>query len=138
MLGHRGYITGRPFMGQRAPQHIQNIIIRDYCHKNGLHYLLSVTEHVMPDSYIILNQVINELENLEGVVIYSIFQLPEQDELRHAVYEKVLKQKRSLHSAVERLVIKAAEDVERVEDIWCVQKIIQNHLLNLEELQCKN
>ena len=29
----RGYIFSRPFMGERAPQHVQNIIIRDFCKK---------------------------------------------------------------------------------------------------------
>ena len=29
----RGYIFCRSFMGERAPQHVQNIVIRDYCKK---------------------------------------------------------------------------------------------------------
>ena len=41
--GYRGYITSRPFLGERAPQHIQNLVIRDYAAKHGLDYLLSVT-----------------------------------------------------------------------------------------------
>ena len=45
--GYRGYVTSRPFMGERAPQHIQNIVIRDYCKKNNLLFLLSATEYVM-------------------------------------------------------------------------------------------
>ena len=32
----RGYIFSRPFMGERVPQHVQNLVIRDYCEKNGL------------------------------------------------------------------------------------------------------
>ena len=29
----RGYIFSRSFMGERAPQHVQNIVIRDFCKK---------------------------------------------------------------------------------------------------------
>ena len=34
----RGYIFSRSFMGERAPQHVQNIIIRDYCKRNNFTY----------------------------------------------------------------------------------------------------
>ena len=40
----RGYIFCRSFMNERVPQHVQNIVIRDYCNKNNLTYLLSSTE----------------------------------------------------------------------------------------------
>ena len=35
----RGYIFSRTFMGERVPQHVQNIVIRDYCVKNKYDYL---------------------------------------------------------------------------------------------------
>ena len=50
----RGYNFSRPFMGERVPQHIQNIVIKDYCMKNHLNFLLSVTEYSIPNSYFIL------------------------------------------------------------------------------------
>lgn len=37
----KGYIFSRSFMGERAPQHIQNIILREYCKKNNFTFLLS-------------------------------------------------------------------------------------------------
>ena len=33
MLNVRGYIFSRSFFGERVPQHIQNIVIRDFCKK---------------------------------------------------------------------------------------------------------
>ena len=33
MKNFRGYIFSRSFYGERAPQHIQNQIIRDFCEK---------------------------------------------------------------------------------------------------------
>ena len=35
----RGYIFSRNFMGERVPQHIQNIIVKDYCDKNDIPYI---------------------------------------------------------------------------------------------------
>jgi len=57
----RGYIFSRPFMGERAPQHVQNIILRDYCSKRGYDFLLSVTEYAMPDSFMILESLLDDL-----------------------------------------------------------------------------
>ena len=31
--GYRGYIGSRPYFGERAPQHVQNLVIRDYCQR---------------------------------------------------------------------------------------------------------
>jgi sporadic carbohydrate cluster protein (TIGR04323 family) len=45
--GHRGYIASRPVRGQDWPQHVQNLVVRDYAQRNGLHYLLSATEYAM-------------------------------------------------------------------------------------------
>ena len=29
----KGYIFSRPFLDERAPQHIQNLVIREFCKK---------------------------------------------------------------------------------------------------------
>src|SRR3990167_4527287 len=104
--GFRGYVTSRAFLGQRVPQHIQNIVIRDYCQRHGLHYLLSVTEHVMPNCYMILKQVMREIAGIDGIVLYSLFQLPEIDNIRRELYRQLLSSNRTIHAAVESFVIK--------------------------------
>ena len=68
-------------MGERAPQHVQNIVIRDYCEKNNLFYLLSSTEYAKKKSHLMLDKVLNELKNVDGIVAYSLFQLPENKKL---------------------------------------------------------
>ena len=57
----RGYIFSRPFLGERAPQHIQNIILRDYCAKRKFTFLLSATEYAMEGSNLILNQMLRKV-----------------------------------------------------------------------------
>ena len=52
---------------------MQNLVIRDYCKKQGLQYLLSATEYAMANSHLILQQVLNELPKLDGIVFYSLF-----------------------------------------------------------------
>lgn len=121
MNGTRGYVFSRPFMGERAPQHIQNIILRDYCQKHGLRYLLSATEYAMENCYLVLEQVLKELPQLEGIVAYSLFQLPEDTQRRILIYKKLLSEKKKFHFAVEGLKLESHEDVDRLENLWKIK-----------------
>ena len=76
MKKFRGYIFSRPFFNERVPQHIQNNILREYSRENKINYLLSATEYVMEDSYLMLRKVLNEIKNVDGILFYSLFQLP--------------------------------------------------------------
>jgi len=124
----RGYIFCRPFMGERAPQHVQNIVIRDYCKRNKLSYLLSSTEYAMVNSHLILEQVLEELKSIDGIVAYSLFQLPEKKKVRLSIYNKILKSKKEIHFAVEGLKITSTKDIQKVEDIWSVKITLPNCL----------
>jgi hypothetical protein len=54
--GYRGYVFSRSVDNHRVPQHIQNLVIRDYAARRKLHYLLSATEYAMPGCYLILDR----------------------------------------------------------------------------------
>ena len=69
MKSLRGYVSSRPFMGERIAQHAQNIILRDYCNKIGAEYLLSGTEYAMKNSFLILNELINDIPKIPGLTI---------------------------------------------------------------------
>ena len=77
MKNYRGYIFSRPFYGERVPQHIQNQIIRDYCEKKKINYFLSSVEYALDESNLMLKKVLNELDEVDGIVMYSLFQLPQ-------------------------------------------------------------
>ena len=115
-------------MGDRAPQHVQNLVIRDYCKKNNLLYLLSSTEYAMKNCHLMLEQVLEELKSIDGVVAYSLFQLPEDQKLRSKVYKKILKFKKEIHFSVEELKIVVPKDIEKIENIWLVRQALPNCL----------
>mgnify|MGYP006089093655 CR=1 FL=1 len=120
----RGYIFSRPFMEERVPQHVQNIVIRDYCSKNEIQYLLSATEYAMENSTIILRQLVKELPKIDGIIAYSIFQMPEDDDERKSIFNSVLSSKKEIHFAVEGFSIYDNETCEKIENIWRVKKTI--------------
>lgn len=126
MSGHRGYVTSRPiFGGERTPQHVQNIVLRDYARRKGLAYLLSAVEYTMPGCFQVLEAVLAELPALDGVLCYSLFMLPEDDSRRRAVHARVLAAGKSLHFAVEDLALESDGDVERLETLWLVRKLLK-------------
>ena len=122
MIKVRGYMFSRNFMGERVPQHIQNNIIRNYCIQNNLHYMLSAVEYAMKDCYLILNQVIREKNNVNGIGFYSMFQLPENDNLRLNLIREILKRKKTVFFCTERFVLKNFEDMNRINTIWLLKK----------------
>jgi len=123
-MAFRGYISSRRFGGQRVPQHIQNLVIRDYCHRNGLQYLLSATELAMPNSFLMLAQLQDDIEKLQGIVFYSISQLPQENKQREQLFRRVISAKKSVHFSVEGLCVTDWGSAQRVEQILQVQSVM--------------
>jgi sporadic carbohydrate cluster protein (TIGR04323 family) len=120
--GHRGYIGARPLNGSRTPQHVQNIVIRDYARRKNLHYLLSAVEHIMPGSFMILEDLLDQLPRLRGIICYSIFMLPPDETRRRAIYDRVLGEGADLHAAVEEMTLASKADIQRIDDMLLVQQ----------------
>lgn len=123
-LGYRGYIGSRPYFGNRVPQHVQNLVIRDCCQRNGFLYLLSAVEYAMPGCYMMLERVLEEMPAIEGIALYSLFMLPEERTRRERVYARVLAESGRLYAAVEGFAIGGEADVRRVEDVWRLQQVL--------------
>lgn len=124
----RGYIFSRSFMGERVPQHIQNMVIRNYCNEKKLHYLLSATEYSMQNSSLILEQVINELKDIHGIVAYSLFQLPENDIMRLKILKIFLKKNKKFFFANENFIFSSKNDLIKLDNIWKIKKILPDCL----------
>jgi sporadic carbohydrate cluster protein (TIGR04323 family) len=122
-LGHRGYIGSRPYFGERVPQHVQNLVVRDFCERNGFTYLLSAAEYAMPACYMVLEDVIQEAETLSGIVLYSIFMLPQKKARRLDVVERLLDAGVTLHGAVENIHVPDRNELAELELIWAMRMI---------------
>ena len=122
-LGYRGYVASRSVRGQEWPQHVQNLVIRDYAQRNGMHFLLSATEYAMAGCYMNLETVLTELPRLEGVLCFSIFMLPQRRCRRETLYQRVFDTGASIHGALENIAITGPADVTRLEDIFMVDQL---------------
>ncbi len=114
----RGYIFSRPFLNERVPQNVQNLLIREFCKKEELFYNLSASEYAMSNCYKILYQLMNELKNLDGIVAYSVFQLPEENNNRNKILKEILKKKKFFYFALENLKVSKLSDMQKIENIW--------------------
>ena len=138
MKSLKGYIFSRPFFGERAPQHIQNIVLRDYCKKKKINFLLSSTEYTIEKSTYILNEVIKNIDSYDGIIFYSFLQMPEINNERHNLYKLILKKKKELHFAVENLVVKKENDLKKIEDLYSIKKLSLNQSKNFKIGNLKN
>jgi len=127
-LGHRGYIASRPVNGSRIPQHVQNLVIRDYAQRQGLRYLLSATELSPEGCFIVLQDVLSELDGIGGIILYSLFMLPADKSERQKIYDTLLGNTKTLHAAVENLTLQSEEDVVRFEEIFSVTENLEKCL----------
>lgn len=124
----KGYNFSREFMGERAPQHVQNIVMQDYCKKNNLIFLMSATEYAMKNSYSILNGLISNLSEVEGIIFYSLFQLPEKLNQRQDILKRIIKKKKKVFFAVEGISIKNINDLKLIDDIWKIKISTKRHI----------
>ena len=118
----RGYIFSREFMGERVPQNVQNLFIRDFCNKKNFQYLLSATEYAMESSSMVLAQAINELKKTDGIVAYSIFQLPRKKQKRIEYLQKII-----------NLKVSNSKDLDQIEEIWDIKSNLQFCPKNISE-----
>ena len=117
----KGYIFSRPFLGERVPQHIQNIVLRDYSKKSNINFLLSATEYQTTKSSYILKEILEKIKNYDGLLFYSFLQLPENTQDRINLFNSVVKNKKEIHFAVENLIAKNKKDFANLEELFLLK-----------------
>ena len=129
----RGYIFSRPFYDERAPQHVQNIVIRDFCKKNSYQYLLSASEYRMKKSYSVLEDLIKNSKGFDGIAVYSLLMLPENTSYRTRILKNFINKKKFFCFAVEDLTVKFTSDINEINDLWKIKKTLKKtYLGNIE------
>ena len=127
-MGHRGYIASRAVNGNQVPHHVQNLVVRDYADRNGLRYLLSATEMSPENCFIVLNDVLSGLDKISGIIMYSLFMLPKRSDTRADIYNLLLKNRKTLHAAVENISLNNEKDIQRLEEIFSLATVLDDCL----------
>lgn len=115
--GYRGYVSSREFGGARIPVPVQSLVLRDYCARKGFVYKLHANENMFPHSYLVLEGMLDELEPFQGLLMVSMFMLPQRATRRMNIYRRILDQGAELHLVLEDIVIRRMQDTEPVEEV---------------------
>jgi len=121
--GLRGYVTARGFGPYVIPVPIQSLALRDYCTRKKFVYALPANENCFAHSYLVLEGLIADLADYEGIVMCSMFMLPERPQRRRAIFKRVLDQGCSVHLVVEDFVVASAADVDRFEELITIDRL---------------
>jgi len=98
----RGYIASGEYNGCRAPQHVQNQIVKLYCDANNLTFVLSRAEYWI-DGNTKCQLWAALKEGFKHIVFFSLWQLPLDEKEREEVYKHCWTNKITLHFATERM-----------------------------------
>jgi sporadic carbohydrate cluster protein (TIGR04323 family) len=132
--GYRGYVTSRPFGQYCIPVPLQSLALRDYCQRMNVVYVLPANENIFPNSYMVLEGMIRDLGDYEGIVMYSMHMLPQRSERRRKIFERVLEQGCSVHIVLESLVVSGVDPAQsdrRPIAQGSAQGLIQGHAAEL-------
>ena len=121
----RGYIFSRRIGGLFTPQQVQNLVIRDFCKNNNLLYLLSSVEYKMKDSFLMFQGILKELSLIDGVVMYSMFQLPSNKKKRKEIFKTILKKSKFICFALESITISKPSEVSNFESIYKINQLLK-------------
>jgi sporadic carbohydrate cluster protein (TIGR04323 family) len=121
--GYRGYVTSRPFGQYSIPVPLQSLALRDYCLRNNILYVLPANENIFPNSYMVLEGMIQDLTDYSGIVLYSMHMLPQRAQRRRQIYDRILQQGCSLHIVLESIVLSGPQDVETIEELLQLNQI---------------
>ncbi|NQW10025.1 MAG: hypothetical protein HQ481_09130 [Alphaproteobacteria bacterium] len=115
--GLQGYVTHQSFKGMRMPATVQNLVIRDYVSRTSHALNLSIGEYFFQDCFVQLYSMIRKLDQIDGIVMCSLFMMPEKAETRRWIWDRVLEAEASLHFVFEGLVVEDEDGVARAEEL---------------------
>ncbi|MFM9120129.1 MAG: LIC12192 family sporadic carbohydrate cluster protein [Acidimicrobiaceae bacterium] len=103
--GTKAYTTPRSFGGFQIPITMQSTNLRTYCEKNGLIFHLHVVENQIPNTYLVLESLVEKAESYDGIAMCSVSMLPSDPTNRKSIVTRILQQGCKLHFTFEQIVI---------------------------------
>lgn len=123
----KGYISSRKLNdGNHIPQKVQNIVIRSSCADRNFSFIFSATEYGMKESFLILNQLLNDLKNnkYDGIAFYSLDQLPNKLSKTKNILETIIKHKKKVFFSLENILIENKKNLENLLNILKIKKVV--------------
>ncbi|MEQ8587701.1 MAG: hypothetical protein RLO01_16085 [Thalassobaculaceae bacterium] len=123
--GLQGYVTHQPFKGLRIPATSQNLIMRDYVRGKGKVFRLSRGEYFFDGCFLQLYAMLRDLDQIEGIVMCSLFMLPDRADKRREIFDQLLAAGGSMHFIYETLVVEDEEGVRQAEELLLLNAALE-------------
>ena len=115
--GTKAYTTPRSFGGFQIPITMQSTNLRNYCEKNGLNFHLHVVENQIPNTYLVLESLVEKARSYDGIVMCSVTMLPNDPSIRKSVVTRILELGCKLHFTFEQIVVSSLEELAELEEL---------------------
>ena len=124
--GTKAYTTPRSFGGFQIPITMQSTSLRNYCEKNNLIFHLHVVENQIPNTYLVLESLVEKANHYDGIVMCSVSMLPNDPTVRRSVVTRVLEQDCKLHFTFEQLIVSSLEQLADLEELVSLIELSHN------------
>ena len=125
--GTKAYTTPRSFGGFQIPITLQSTTLRNYCERNNLIFHLHVVENQIPNTYLVLEALIEKASQYEGIAMCSVSMLPIDSEYRSSIVKRFLEQGCSLHFTFEQLVVSSVDQIAEFEELVSLIDLSPHH-----------
>ena len=105
---------------------MQSTSLRNYCEKNGLTFHLHVVENQIPNTYLVLESLVEKADSYDGIVMCSVSMLPSDPTIRRSVVTRVLEQGCRLHFTFEQLIVSSLEQLADLEELVSLIELSHN------------
>ena len=123
----KAYTTPRSFGGFQIPITMQSTTLRNYCEKNNLIFHLHVVENQIPNTYLVLEALVEKASHYDGIVMCSVSILPNDHEYRRSIVKRILEQGCMLHFTFEQVVISSVDQLVELEELVALIELSPHH-----------
>ena len=123
----KAYTTPRSFGGFQVPITMQSTTLRNYCEKNDLIFHLHVVENQIPNTYLVLEALVEKASYYEGIAMCSVSMLPTDREYRHSIIIRILEQGCALHFTFEQIVVSSVDQLVELEELVALIELSPHH-----------
>ena len=125
--GTKAYTTPRSFGGFQIPITLQSTTLRNYCEKMNLVFHLHVVENQIPNTYLVLESLVEKANHYDGIVMCSVSMLPGDPKIRQMITRRVLEQACLLHFTFEQLVVSSLDQLAELEELVALIHLSPHH-----------
>jgi sporadic carbohydrate cluster protein (TIGR04323 family) len=123
----KAYTTPRSFGGFQIPITLQSTTLRNYCEKNNLIFHLHVVENQIPNTYLVLEALVEKANQYEGIAMCSLSMLPIDREYQRSIVKRILKQGCALHFTFEQIVTSSVDQLAELEELIALVELSPHH-----------